>query len=349
MKVIFTGDWHFGHANNSTIHNEHLMHFIRDMVDYANENSIGAIVQMGDWFDSRDKIDVRTLNYGIDAAKYIKETFKGQFIVLAGNHDIYYKERTDVSSTKSLAPYCDFYVEDNTFIELGGVMTLVTPWIRDPEHWDQTVEDSKKADYMFAHHEFNGFAMNDWYIMENGHSHKAFKHMKRVMTGHYHGRQIKDNTIYPGSPFPFDFNDANDDERGFGVIDLTTNDVHFVDWGVVKIRSLSYDDFMEQKDTFDANTRIRVEMPDNATDEQLEEVQSILDSANIGASKIKYTGSKLREIIEADVEVTEVENIDESVLKSFDNVNYASEDIDAELLKRLYKKAMEYQTQEESE
>lgn len=342
-KVAFCGDIHFGFENNSDSHNQYLMEFFEWMVNKCNDMNIDYFVIMGDFFDVRDKIDVRTLNYGIRACKYIQENFKGKdFINLLGNHDLFYKDRLDVASANALEPYCHL-VTDNEVVRMGDHDCLIVPWITDAEHWDRTAEESLAVDYMFAHMEFSGFRMNDAYIMEHGYTHKTLKGLKRLLTGHYHKRQIKDNVIYPGSPFPFDFGDANDTERGFGVIDLDTNEVEFHDWDKVKVLTMPYADYEKNKSKFDEHTKVRIEMPDDIDDSVLEDVQNELAEMGVRLARIKYEGNKAKEVLETDVEVSEVENIDQRVLETFDNVEYNSKDIRPDLLKELYRQAVDFQ------
>lgn len=341
-KAIITGDWHFGANGNSEKHNQYLFEFIEFMVNYAKENDIKYILQLGDYYESRDKIDIRTLNYGIDAAKYIRDNHDGKFVVLSGNHDLYMRNRLDIASTNALEPYCDM-VSRNRYITLGEHKCLFVPWIVDNEHWDETVKMSQEVDYMFAHLELRGFKMNENYVMEHGLSHKELKHLKRVCTGHYHKRQIKDNIVYPSNPFPVNMNDANDSERGFGVIDLDKNEVEFVNWNKVKVLSLSYEEFMECKDQLDEHTTVRVDFDEGAVeDKEVEAVQEQLESMNLGGHKIKYRGATARELMESEVNVEEVNNIDEAVLKSIENAEEVK-GVDKELLLRIYKEARDYQ------
>jgi DNA repair exonuclease SbcCD nuclease subunit len=341
-KVAFCGDIHFGFENNSESHNQYLLEFFEWMVTRCNEMEIDYFIIGGDFFDVRDKIDVRTLNYGIRACKYIQKEFKGvEFYNLLGNHDLFYRDRLDVASANVLDPYCNL-ITKNTEVTLDGHKCLITPWITDSEHWGRTVEQSAGAEYMFAHMEFSGFRMNDAYIMEHGYTHKALKGLKRVITGHYHKRQIIDNVIYPGSPFPFDFGDANDTERGFCVLDLDTNKVDFHDWGKVKICSVTYAQYEEQKSTFDEHTKVRVEMPDDIDDSVIEEVQNELSAQGVRLARIKYEGNKAKEVMEGSVEIDEVENIDQRVMSTFDTVEYNSKDIKPDLLKDLYQQAVDF-------
>lgn len=343
-KVIISTDWHFGAKGNKPIHNEQIFDFVKWKVEEANRQGIQYMFQLGDFFDVRDKIDVSTMNYAVDVVQWINENFNGEFYILEGNHDLYYKHRLDVSSLKCIEPYCNV-IKENTKMEFqeDGKTVLLCPWICDAEHWDKTINESKDCDYLFGHLELTGYKMNDNYVMENGWSANYLSHLDRVLTGHYHKRQQKGNVIYIGNPFGFDFNDANDLERGFCTFDIANNELEYFDYHKVKVLSIPYNQLNDYKDQIDENTSLRIEFPDeDVADEDLEKAQEFIEERNLVTSKIKYQGNKATKMMESDVQVEEVENIDESVLKSIEQIEEI-QDIDKDMLKRQYKQAIDYE------
>ncbi len=337
-KVILTGDWHFGRDNDSPKHNQYLIDFIEFMVDYAKSNGISHIYQLGDYFDNRSKVSVETLNYAIDGAHRVHKSGI-PFSVLTGNHDMFYKNRLDVSSTRCLGQYANLIADDVVQI-INGKRILVSPWVCDGEQWDALIEKSEDCDYVFGHFEFKNFMMNENYVMEHGLSHRELRHCKRVITGHYHKRQIKDNVIYVGSPFPFDYNDANDLERGFLVLDLETDEIEWVDWMKVKIFSLSYEDFIEFNDEglIDEHTSVRINLPDDATDELIDDASKVVAQLETTNSKINYKGNKAKELIESTVDVEAVDDIDESIVASIEAITEPPADVEIERLVDIFKK-----------
>lgn len=339
-KVAYCGDLHFGKFNNSRYHNGMLMKFVKFLVDKCNEEEINYIIFTGDYFDNRQNINVMTLHHGIQAMRHVNDNFNGEVYSLVGNHDMYHKDRLDVTSTDVTEPYCDHLIKKETIVDIGGHDVLLVPWVCDNEHWDQVVELSKRVDYCFGHFEFKKFKMNDHYVMEHGFTHKAFKKLKRVLSGHFHIRQKVDNVIYPGSPFPFDFNDANTEERGFGIIDLDTNENEFVNFNGPKIRTVSYKDILDNKiDLQDNDLKVKVLFDGEVSDNDLEEVKTRLEDAHVLESKIDYVPNKIKDFIESDIEVQEVENIDDVVLHYIRN-SREIEGVNKNLLESLYKEAI---------
>ena len=342
-KVAFSADYHFGKKNNSEYHNKKLLEFIQMKIDYCIENHIEHMIICGDYFDNRQKIDVKTLHYGIQGMKMLHDQSVADVSVVIGNHDLYHRDRLDIASTDVIEPYCDL-IKEETIKNIDDYKVQLVPWICDGEHWDRVVKQSKDAEYCFGHFEFNGFRMNSHYVMEHGQSYKELKHLNRVITGHFHHRQLIDNVIYVGSPFPFDFGDSDDNQRGFGVIDLETNEVEFIDCNLSAIMTVDYKDLLEGKydqQLSDDNTDIRVTFSEEVDNDVLVEVQSKLEQSSVRQSKIEYKPKKIKDYIEGDVEIEEIEDIDQMVLKYLEKSNEV-EGYNKELLTEQYKEAMRY-------
>lgn len=312
------GDLHFGEKGNSDKFNQQVLDFLRWCVDYANDpkNGIDFIVQFGDYFHTRHKIDVSTLNYGIRGAEILSEFGSGNVFVLTGNHDLYYLDRLDVSSVRTLRELVTV-VDTETVLDDGDSSVLMTPWVANGEQWDSIVDKSTEIEYLFGHFELNGFKINDGYEMEHGYTPTALKHFKRVITGHYHSSQTKGNITYLGTPYPITMNEANED-HGVFVLNTKTDSLDFVQYDAIKVLSITLDEYLDIADDLDPeNTSIRIEFPDDFDDESLiDETREKLTQRGFGEVKIKYTSKKVSEVLSSVVEVEEVENIDQSVVLS---------------------------------
>lgn len=341
-QIAFCADLHFGKKNNNDRHNQLLCQFVNNMIADLNQKGIDELVIAGDYFDNRQQINVKTLHYALDAAQMLRDEYNGRVWLVVGNHDIYHRDRLDVASTEALEPYMNV-VDEEDIIELKDHMVQLVPWICDQQHWDNVVNQSKEADYCFGHFEFSNFRMNANYIMEHGQSHRELHHLKRVLTGHFHGRQFKDNVVYIGSPFQFDMNDSDDFERGYGIIDLDSNEIEFYNSNLTDIRTINYRDLLslDESENDYSSSSIRVVFDQEVDDDTLNEVGSKMDTLNPMESKIQYKPQKVKEYIESEVEVNEVENIDESVLNYIEN-SVGIDGYDTNLLKECYKEAMNY-------
>ena len=345
-KFLLIGDLHFGEKSNSEKFNNQVIDFIDWACEKGVEKGVDGVIQLGDYFHTRHKIDVSTLNYGLRGAERLSETFsKDGVYVIIGNHDLYYLERLDMSSVNSLKHHVTV-VSD--VVDIGDLNkaypkneVLLTPWITDAEMWDSVVNKSAEFPYIMGHFEFQGFMLNEGYAVEHGWTHRSLKRAKKVISGHYHSPQKKDNVLYAGTPYPITMNEANE-EHGVYVLDTDTGDIEFIQYEDVKVISIPYDQLDEDLiNSLDPEkTSIRIEFPDDLEDETIiDEFKDVLSSLKFGEVKIKHTSKTVSKILEADVgDVESVENVDEVVMKFLNNATEI-DNVDKELLKKYYLEA----------
>lgn len=337
-RWLVIGDCHFGEKGDSEKFNSNVLEFMRWSCKTGKKHNVDKVIQLGDWFHSRNKIQVQTLSYGIEGARILSNEFgRDNVFVIEGNHDLYYLNRLDISSVTALRPYVTIVDKP---MKLND-KCFATPWIVDGEMWDTVINASKDNSFLFAHLELNGFMVNDAYEMEHGLSHKELKDYELVLTGHYHSLQTKDNILYVGTPYPITMNEANED-HGVFIFDDETLELEFVKYDAIKVISLKLSE-IDKLDTIDPiNTSIRIEIPDDIDDETiLDDVRSLLAEKNFEEFKIKYKGKKSKQLLEADVTgIENVENIDAAVL-SFISSSTEVDGVDKNLLSELYRQAME--------
>jgi len=73
MKYLLCGDLHFGAKQDSEKHNQRVIDFLKWACTLKEKYKLDTFVQFGDYFDSRNKINVSTLNYGIEGAKILRD------------------------------------------------------------------------------------------------------------------------------------------------------------------------------------------------------------------------------------------------------------------------------------
>lgn len=343
MKILCIGDLHFGEQNNSPKFNQQVNEFLEWACNLAEEMGVERVVQFGDWYHQRDRIDVSTMNYSIEGAKLLGSRFgTGNAIVFLGNHDIRNRDRLDIHSLKTIDPYVTVITEPTIYEDMNA---YIVPWIVNDEQWDDVVAKSKEVPFLFAHLELNGFMVNDAYEMQHGFSPTGLRDYEIVLSGHYHSPQRKKNVQYLGTPYPITMNEANE-AHGVYVFDTDTGELEFIEYHGVKVISVPYANLENIIDTLDpTNTTIRVEFPDELEDESvIEDVQNILAEMNFSNYKVKYRGQKAKQLLdlEHEVDVEEVENIDESVLQFIANTSEVP-GIDKERLKKWYTNAINYE------
>lgn len=337
MLVLFIGDLHYGERGDSVKYCQQVNDMLIWAKTEAEKRDCKTVVQFGDWFHNRTKVDVQTMGFGIQGAKILQSI--GDAYTLVSNHDIYHRDRLDVNSMKILSPYIK--VIDAPTVLNGAENVIMWPWVTTTERWDEYLSASKGYDYVLGHFELSGFMMNDNYTMEHGFSAADLKKFKHVYSGHYHSPQQKGNITYLGVPVPHSMNEANR-QMGVYFFETTTGDLEFVPYEAVKVISLDYRE-LSKLDTVDAeNTYVRVEFPDSLEDETvITDVQKYLEERNFAEHKIRYTDTKVREILETDVgDIQEVENIDEVVVTFLDD-SRTIDGVNKSLLREIYIEAAE--------
>lgn len=335
MKILMIGDLHFGERGNSQKFNEQILTFIEAMCE-KYKGKVDKVVQMGDYYHHRNKIQVDTLSYGITAAKKLATTFgKDNVYVLAGNHCLFYLNRLDVSSLAAIDPYVTV-VDDLLTLDTN---VLLTPWIASDEQWERVVDGSESHDYILGHFEFAAFKMNENYVMEHGRSHKELHRSKRIISGHYHTIQETDNVTYTGTPYPITFSEANQ-SHGVFILDTETNDLEYDEYETIKVISIPYDQIDTLVDYDSHNTSVRIEFPTDIEDESIiSEMVTKVSEMGFEGVKTQYKGKKLSKIMESSVDIVDAEDIDTTIIHSMSQIDV--DGIDQDMLVSLYKQAIE--------
>jgi DNA repair exonuclease SbcCD nuclease subunit len=228
---MFT-DIHFGRKNASDVHNSDCIEFIEWFIDQCKIHNVDHLIFLGDWFEHRDSISGKTLDYSHKAMKRIKDELGDlPFFFIVGNHDLVYRNTRNAFNTKIFEPFPNMIiVEKNLSITIGNKAVLFCPFLFEKEYPKQ-ISEINSHDVVFGHFEFKGFVVTgDTKKMDHGPEHSDFKKCKRIFTGHFHKRQNKDNVYYIGNTFPMDYSDANDTNRGMSIYEYDSDTLTFIDW-----------------------------------------------------------------------------------------------------------------------
>lgn len=218
--AVFT-DIHFGKSNNSTLHNEDCLKFVEWFVEQGGLYDCDAAIFCGDWHHNRSTTNSQTLSYTLKALERLNMGFPNVYFLI-GNHDLYYRNRRDVSSV-AFARYLPNIHLINEPTTMGDV--TFCSWLvgDDP----QTVS-SMRSKYCFGHLELGGFKLNNSLIMPDIEGSLSMKHLRgfeEVYSGHYHRRQMREDeggtlVTYFGNTFPHDYSDVHEeDSRGMMILE----------------------------------------------------------------------------------------------------------------------------------
>jgi len=222
--VCCVSDIHIGvHQNSNQWHNITL-EWARWLASELKKKNVTDIIISGDFFHYRDEIAVNTIHL----ATTILDTWKDfNIIMLVGNHDAYYKDRSDINSLSILSGWDNIVViASPTLVTLFGKKIMFCPWGTTPSH-------ISKSDIIFGHFEISTFKQNGYKICEDGFkaSHLLDK-APLVISGHFHLRDErvyqKGTILYLGNPFQMDFGDL-ESKKGYYILDLETAEYKFTE------------------------------------------------------------------------------------------------------------------------
>jgi DNA repair exonuclease SbcCD nuclease subunit len=315
-KVASFSDIHFGEDGDSKYHNELCISYIKWFIDQCKENDVDLIIFMGDWHHARSKVGSETLKYSYKGTKLLNECGI-PVLFLIGNHDLFYRENRSVHSLPWL------YEMDNiTVIDDPTVMddVLLVPWLVESDDLKQIA--NVKVKYAFGHFELPGFLMNEKYAFPDKEGilkSEDMDHLEYVFSGHFHARQKRTmksgcEIHYIGNPFPHDFNDVNDRERGMMILEYD-NKPQYINWpDAPYYEKLTLSQLLEQPEKFDNNSHIKVIQDVEMTSTEKDELrQTLLENFGIVHVSIEPDRTKDKDgnqIVSEDDEVSDIENVE---------------------------------------
>lgn len=226
-KLCQFTDIHWGARNNSQQHLDDCNEYIDWFIEQVRIEKPSHIAFLGDWFENRNAINVNTLNASTQAARKLNG-LGIPVIFIVGNHDLYHRQDREVFSTDSFADLENFIIIDEP-VSLNDEW-LATPFIFRKEY-PEMVAAINTHKYVLGHFEFRDFVVTgDTRLMEHGPDCRDFAKPRYIFTGHFHKRQTYQNVVYIGNPFPTNYGDAGDADRGMAVFDVTNDDVYFHNW-----------------------------------------------------------------------------------------------------------------------
>ena len=100
-KIGCFTDLHIGVSSDNKNRLNETMKCIHWIIEKFKSEGVDYIIFLGDLFNSRYSVNVNTLNVGISIVELLSENFEFVFLI-AGNHDVYYKNTNEVNSVSFL-------------------------------------------------------------------------------------------------------------------------------------------------------------------------------------------------------------------------------------------------------
>jgi DNA repair exonuclease SbcCD nuclease subunit len=218
-KVACISDIHLGvHQNTQTWHNIAL-DFARWLDKELKLRDIKDIIIAGDIFHNRHEIGVNTIHC---AYEFFDTLSNYNIVAITGNHDCYYKDKSDINSISILDGYKNITIfKELKTLNINGKTFCFCPW-------GVQAQDIPASDVLVGHFEITNFKMNAHKVCDHGiESSSLLDKAKLIITGHFHCRDHRKysqnrSIIYLGSPYELDFGDR---EQNKGITILDTDDL----------------------------------------------------------------------------------------------------------------------------
>lgn len=313
MKLVLLADIHFGLKNNSDLHNQNCLDFLQFVKDWTDLNMVDQFetVFLGDWYHNRNAINVKTLNYGKEGLVTLSNIGERQYMLL-GNHDLFYKDNLDVSSVIIPEEAQGIEIIQETIYDDNNKFLFV-PWLVGEEKLTDVLQNYVPK-YVFGHFEIPSFHYNRAIIMPGDYDPNDYCGPNRIISGHFHHREEKNNISYIGCCFSHDFGDNNDwHNKGFAILDTDTNELQYVEWKnapkylVKNISELT----KECIETIENNTYLKLFNDIQLDNFKLEELkQGLLSNNNIKDVLIYPSQNDVINNQETKIDATKFESVD---------------------------------------
>lgn len=231
-RIIFITDTHLGVRNNSNdwiqIHEDYFKNWFIPLCKKIYKPG-DCLVHLGDVYDSRQSLNLRVLNLGIEIFEELSSIYKDGIYIICGNHDIYGKNTNDVNSLKSLKwiPRVKIFEEPET-IQFGPKKIFLMPWRKDHDAEREVLSAVEQHDYMFCHTDLKGLMFNKFVRIDEGLNYDDMNKFERVYSGHIHYSQNFGKMRMLGSPYQLTRSDT-DNPKGITVLDLETGNEEYYD------------------------------------------------------------------------------------------------------------------------
>jgi len=328
--AVFT-DIHFGLKGNSKIHNDDCEAFVDWYINQAKENNCETGIFCGDWHHNRSSLNLTTMDSTIRCLEKLGQAFD-KFYMFVGNHDLYYKDKRDVSSTEFARHIPGITVVDG-FTEIEDV--ALVPWLVGDE-WKKIQKCTAK--YMFGHFELPHFYMNAMVEMPEHGDLRAelFVNQEYVFSGHFHKRQKQGKIHYIGNAFPHNYADAWDDGRGMMILDRENNlEPQYLDWPECpKYRTTTLSKLLDpQSDIIKPNMYLRVTLDLPISYEEAQFIKETYIN-NHKCREITLIPQKQIEEISTELDISQFESVDEIVAKEISAID--SDSFNKKMLLDIY-------------
>lgn len=219
-NVLLFSDIHV-HAHKRNIERLYdCLNVLNWVFETAQKNNIENIIFGGDLFHDRQKIDIYTYQKTYEVLKKWLGTNKFNLYLLLGNHDLWFNEKTSISS---VIPFSDLpnikIISDVVRLKIDGHSWDFIPFTHDPIASIKKLSslDGNKQ-FAIGHVAIDGAKLHTHVVSDVAIEHDGdmvvvksdiFNGYKQVFLGHYHAAQFLNKFVqYIGSPLQLSFGES---------------------------------------------------------------------------------------------------------------------------------------------
>lgn len=219
-NVLLFSDLHIHPHKRSNQRLQDCLSALRWVFDKAIEKNVKSVLFGGDLFHDRQKIEIYTYQKSFEIfAEYAKKN-KFHLYILLGNHDLWFNDKTCISSVMPLSVFPNVTViSEPVRLEIEGHNWDFIPFTHNPiEAIEKFKSMHSMSEYSLGHLALDGAVLHgsqqsDVTIEHDGDmvsiSASLFNHYKHTFLGHYHAEQRVNNKVeYIGSPLQLSFGEA---------------------------------------------------------------------------------------------------------------------------------------------
>lgn len=207
-KIGLITDIHLGNYRDDALWHQIALDVGKWAAQEFKQRGIEDILITGDVFHNRFEVSVTTMT----TAKAFFDLLKDFNIVITiGNHDAYYRDRSDVNSLALFEEWDNITViKETTIINQFGSCIALVPWAA-------TLDTIDKVDTIFGHFDIAGFRLAHNKICTTGiESSQFLSKSPLTISGHFHiaaeHEYDQGKIVYLGTPYQLNWGEAGDDK-----------------------------------------------------------------------------------------------------------------------------------------
>jgi DNA repair exonuclease SbcCD nuclease subunit len=208
------------------------------MIKVLVERKIEYLFILGDFLNSRTKIDILALDKAVDVLNLFQE-HKITVFLLRGNHELYFRTTKDNLNVTSIRPFEKHCIVINKPRVINGenFNLYCIPNVETNDEFMKILDElcksaashPKEFNILLSHIDIKGARTNDLYNIKSkdGISPDSLGNFDRVFLGHFHARQEINNILYVGSPVQLTHGEEFSD-KGITIWNAEDNSVEFI-------------------------------------------------------------------------------------------------------------------------